>query len=407
MQYKAISSFVKLTLFSGLAFYAGYSFSQLHDLFAYQFPENRSHVSLPTPSLHAPEKRYDFKPVTLPGKALAHLRQSLERKIFGGPRPVEMPSVRVLDTTRFVTAYAGNEVFERYYRTLFESQRIEVSEISGNFPEMQGYIWRSLLLRRVQKPSQKLFIYHQGHNGNPLAYRQPNSIITRMMESGYDILILRMPGYGWNSVEKVRVKTWDGWGYLPALLPDNHAPLAMVDTGDGHFSKFFVLPVMSSIDLALSQRAYQQITMLGHSGGGWTTTLSAAVDTRIDNSISYAGGLPFFARQRAVDIGDAEQFDTALYRDFPYTTLYELASWSAVRKRVHYQLYNKNDDCCFSGESAEIFASYLQTRPTLPERDLRMAIVNNSGHYMVVDAVVEIIRRIEASSVTELEARQR
>jgi 2-polyprenyl-6-methoxyphenol hydroxylase-like FAD-dependent oxidoreductase len=56
---------------------------------------------------------------------------------------------------------------------------------------------------------------------------------------------------------------------------------------------------------------------------------------------------------------------------------------------------------------AEIFAVYLQTRPTRPERDLRMMIVNNSGPFMVVDAVTDIIRRIEASSVTGLEARHR
>jgi pimeloyl-ACP methyl ester carboxylesterase len=290
---------------------------------------------------------------------------------------------------------------------LFEAGRIEVSEISGRFPEMHGYIWRSLLLRRVEKPGKKLFIYHQGHDGNPFAYRQPNSVITHMIELGYDILVLCMPGYGWNPIANVRVKTWDGWGYLPALLPDNHAPLAIVNTGDGHFSKFFVLPVVSSIDLALSQRPYQQITMLGHSGGGWTTTLSAAVDPRIDNSIAYAGSLPFFARLRAVDVGDAEQFDTAFYRDFPYTTLYELASWNAGRKRIHYQLYNKNDDCCFSGESAEIFSRYLQAKPMRPERDLRMVIVNNSGHYMAVDAVKEIFRDIETSAATGLQARHR
>jgi dienelactone hydrolase len=58
--------------------------------------------------------------------------------------------------------------------------------------------------------------------------------------------------------------------------------------------KFFVEPVILAINYAKTL-GYKRIVMVGLSGGGWTTTVAAAIDPRIDLSIPVAGSLPFGA----------------------------------------------------------------------------------------------------------------
>ena len=87
------------------------------------------------------------------------------------------------------------------------------------------------------------------------------------------------------------------------LNPGNHAlPLD---------HSYFIEPVVLSINHALAL-GYDphRIYLMGKSGGGWTTTLAAAVDPRITVSFPIAGSVPLdikVGRWRAHDVGDYEQ----------------------------------------------------------------------------------------------------
>ncbi len=50
-----------------------------------------------------------------------------------------------------------------------------------------------------------------------------------------------------------------------------------------------------AVNYAVGALGYDHIVMLGLSGGGWTTTLAAAVDARIALSMPVAGSVPKFA----------------------------------------------------------------------------------------------------------------
>lgn len=388
----------RVLLLMAITFYAGFLYGAIRDRLIYDSAaEGVRTVDLQDGPKAASVPEPVFTPVVLDNKAVPTMRAALARKIFGPRRHPAQPTLTDLDNATFASKFTGAPAFDTYYRQLFADRRIQVSQIHGVFEEIEGYQWTSILLRQRAEPAEGLFVYYHGHDGNPLAFAPPNIVIRAMLERGYDVAIFCMPGRGWNGMGKVRVKTWDGWVYLPEGRNERHALFTMIDTGDSHFIKFFLEPVVASIDLATAQRPYAKIVMAGHSGGGWATTIAAALDERIDISVSYAGTLPFFARHRPRDLGDEEQMNPEFYRDFPYPLLYELASASGEKRRVHYQLFNSEDACCFDSDSAATFRRYLEARPFHPERDLRIAILRNKGHHMAADAVLEIIGRSEAT----------
>ena len=91
-----------------------------------------------------------------------------------------------------------------------------------------------------------------------------------------------------------------------------------------------------------------QVNMIGISGGGWTTTVCAAVDTRIKHSYPVAGTLPFYLRSDSQrDWGDYEQTLPDLYNIANYLELYVLGAFGKGRAQI--QLLNKYDSCCFAG----------------------------------------------------------
>ena len=62
--------------------------------------------------------------------------------------------------------------------------------------------------------------------------------------------------------------------------------------------RFFVEPVSLAINYAKTL-GYEKIVLVGLSGGGWSTTVAAAIDKRIDLSLPTAGSLPFNMRTSA------------------------------------------------------------------------------------------------------------
>ena len=100
--------------------------------------------------------------------------------------------------------------------------------------------------------------------------------------------------------------------------------------------------------------------MMGISGGGWTTVLFSAIDDRISQSYSIAGTYPIFMRSDSKNIGDYEQIIPELYRITNYLELYILSSYGD--DRIHVQIFNNNDPCCFSGNISGIYDHKINER---------------------------------------------
>ncbi|HEX5109120.1 MAG TPA: hypothetical protein VFV95_11760 [Vicinamibacterales bacterium] len=200
--------------------------------------------------------------------------------------------------------------------------------------------------------SRKLVILNPGHvcSYTALGY-QDSATVLELLNAGYDVLATYMP-----------LLTPLQCGGTPTSSHDDLFDPAMGfrPAGGAHPLIYFLDPVRKSLNRALRKYGYSEVHMAGLSGGGWTTTLYAALDTRITTSIPVAGSLPFYMRSPS----DAEQEDVPEKgNDFfrflndgtpvltGYKDLYLLGSHGAGRRQV--QVLNRQDDCCF-GQGAQV-----------------------------------------------------
>jgi lysophospholipase L1-like esterase len=140
-----------------------------------------------------------------------------------------------------------------------------------------------------------------------------------------------------------------GYGVLAAYMPHMrpgqcrtmpHGDLFDIKLKEGSPLQFFLEPVAVSLN-ALRPR-YREVHMAGLSGGGWTTTLYAAIDTSIRTSYPVAGTIPLYLRIGG-SVGDKEQYLDDFYNIAGYPDLYMLGAMG--RKQV--QILNRKDNCCF------------------------------------------------------------
>lgn len=162
-------------------------------------------------------------------------------------------------------------------------------------------------------------------------------------------------GYGLQRTIHALLK--EGYGVLGVFMPHmrpgdctgGHAEIFNLRTS-GNPMKFFFEPVAISLNYLASKGGadrfprYREFHMAGLSGGGWTTTVYAAIDPRIRQSFSVAGTLPLYLRYGG-SVGDLEQFEPSFYTLAGYPDLYLLGSAGRGRKQV--QIVNRKDDCCF------------------------------------------------------------
>ena len=155
---------------------------------------------------------------------------------------------------------------------------------------------------------------------------------------------------------------------------DPHARYESIDTGRGHYIKFFVDPIIEPLRLISQQIQLDDIVYVGLSGGGWTGIVASAMPelNRINQVILVAGFLPSSLRLLDYrDVGDAEQFTSRFYKHYPYYKLVDMAA-SIPGRRIHL-IYNTNDPCCFGGEGARAFAAQLSGKYSNVDVILRAA----------------------------------
>ena len=114
--------------------------------------------------------------------------------------------------------------------------------------------------------------------------------------------------------------------------------------------RYFLEPPALAVNWALA-RGYDAVHMTGLSGGGWTTTVYAAIDPRIRVSLPLAGSLPWYLFPDH-QVGDYEQRlqpnESVWYlTKANFTELYVLAALEPARVSV--QVLHEDDPCCFHG----------------------------------------------------------
>jgi len=132
-----------------------------------------------------------------------------------------------------------------------------------------------------------------------------------------------------------------------------------LEKGSGSPLQFFLEPVARALNYiqAKYSTVYHDFNMVGLSGGGWTSTVYAAIDPRITLSFPVAGSLPTdFMEGRDSEQGDKDFYNIAGYRD-----LYLLGSFGPNRRQT--QILNFHDGCCFrpDAEAAAAYTCQIQT----------------------------------------------
>ena len=198
-----------------------------------------------------------------------------------------------------------------------------------------------------RKRNSRLVIVHQGHVCETGAGGVGN-VIRDLVRGGYSVRAMNMP------------RCWAG--DCPADCTAVHNQMfASIHLSQGSPLKFFLEPIALSLNHlqrhGIDGVHYTDFNMLGLSGGGWTTTVYAAIDPRITLSFPVAGTLPLYLRHDG-SVGDLEQTLPEFYRIAGYLDLYVLGSSGASRKQV--QILNERDDCCFGAAQHKIPANYKE-----------------------------------------------
>lgn len=183
----------------------------------------------------------------------------------------------------------------------------------------------------------RLVIYHQGHKGD---FLQGKDIIESLLTEGYAVIALTMPLLGMNNNPIVDTNIY---GELQLMSHDDFHFL-FLDTGSP--IQFFVEPLVAILNYTETLN-YKDTSMMGISGGGWTTVLYSAIDPRISKSYPVAGSLPIYLKNLPSESGDYEQGLFSLYSIANYLELYTMASYEKDRKQL--QIFNRYESGTFSG----------------------------------------------------------
>ena len=200
-----------------------------------------------------------------------------------------------------------------------------------------------------------LIIYNQGHDGD---FIQGKDTINFFLSKGYSVLAFSMPLLGMNNQPTLEISPF-GKIKLTPIQGFRHDVLQFLQAEEFSPIKFFLEPIAVSLNYVEKAFNFRSISMIGLSGGGWTTTLYAAIDPRISKSYPVAGTLPIYLRSlNPNDFGDYEQMMPELYRIANYLELYILGSYGKGRKQ--FQILNKYDNCCFAGDGYKTYEEEIR-----------------------------------------------
>lgn len=229
-----------------------------------------------------------------------------------------------------------------------------------------------------QQSNGEVVLYHQGHDGDFFLGR---NTIQFFLNNGYSVAAFSMPLTGMNSQPIIED---DNFGYLKLRF---HEDFQFLESETFSPIKFFLEPIVVTLNHLDENYNFEKYYMVGISGGGWTAILYPAIDDRISESYSVAGSVPIFLRTIPKNHGDYEQQLPELYRIANYLELYVMASYGDDRKLV--QIFNKFDPCCFSGEPFIHYEKEIKTKlDVLGEGNFLIMLDDSHKEHKISDFVL-------------------
>jgi hypothetical protein len=299
-----------------------------------------------------------------PSQALTQ-RQQLINLIFGGSLPTRQPDI------------IEHGIIDHAWDGMTNLARIDRLTVT------MDYGLKSVIYVFIPAIStNQLFIWHEGHGGDPILHKW---FIAMALERGYVVAGIAMP-----------LAPINGGPRLPMVINgevwqmENHGALEYLRPTAGSPMRYFIEPVVVLLNYTIG---FEHISMAGLSGGGWTTTLAAAIDNRIQSSYPVSGSMPLSIRYW-YDWSDWEQGEWDVYHLASYQDLYVMAA--DVNGRHQLQILNKQDTCCFKADGRE-----LAYRDDVKERSTNrwdLWLDDFPGHELSQTGALKILGELETFS---------
>ena len=206
-----------------------------------------------------------------------------------------------------------------------ESLVSRVDKLDANVSGMDFHAISYLIHPKNTAHVNRLAIVHQGHSDyyHSMSYGIGNTA-NRLLQEGYSVIAMQMPRCGWNTDSTIVLPEGEGTVHIGCDGSRGHDEMFHKIGGstlpDGAVFRFFLEPVVQSINHFQNLPGNSEdVGMTGLSGGGWTTHMAAALDTRIKLSVPVAGSAPLYISNwyypNPTELRDSEQVHFPLYSE--------------------------------------------------------------------------------------------
>jgi hypothetical protein len=233
---------------------------------------------------------------------------------------------------------------------------------------------------RPKEKNNKLVIYHQGHRGD---FFLGIDTIQGLLKQGYSVVAFAMPLEGMNNLPLVNTT----FGEIKLI---SHSTFWLLDSNDFSSIRFFLEPIVATLNQL--EADYDSISMVGISGGGWTTQLYSAIDTRVQKSYPVAGSSPFYLQtlEPQTSVGHYELILSNLYDITNYLEVYILGSYGNNRSQM--QIINQYDNCCYNGIGYLTYEEYIkETISNLGKGNFQVFSDNSHREHKISDNALKVI----------------
>ena len=271
---------------------------------------------------------------------IKQIRDELIFYIWNAPPSIIFPTdnlSKILPTT------IEKNIMDTRFSNLDNLEKIDKLSI-----EMENNVNSISYIFHPKLGNNELIIYHQGHSGG---FINGESTINYFLKNGYTVIAFSMPLVGMNNQPIINVENFGPIKFF------EHAQFQLLESKNFSPLNYFFTPINYSLNYFDLNYNFKNYYMIGISGGGWTSTIYPALDTRISKSFAVSGSLPIPLRVISQDIGDYEQLVPDFYNIANYLEFYIMSSYGQNREFV--QVFNKFDPCCFSGTLFELYENEI------------------------------------------------
>lgn len=274
-----------------------------------------------------------------------------------------------------VTASVGSSIFGTDLSGINQSLVSQVTRLDANVSGFDFHSLSYLLTPANAVHNNRVVIVQQGHSTYDGRLNSGvGATVNALLQQGFTVNVMQMPLFGWNTDNTAVVPgqgtlTYGGPGFLDA----HNAMISTTGPSQGGVGfRLFLEPVIQSINYFQTFSDLVDVSMIGISGGGWTTSMIAAVDTRLDLSIPVAGSAPLYQRNADPNsVGDLEQYYAPIYNEniaadgsgggiATWLEIYALGGYGDGRSQT--MVTNRADPCCFSGTFADSFKNIVSNK---------------------------------------------